>query len=223
MKKLFLLLMIVMMAGCATNQTTTPKEDPYATLTLEKVSKYCQPTNLLNVGVLGNPAMIATFDNCLEVEELMVVIAPVMENNEELGLTIVKVVQLSYVQYLAETNADKAFEVMYGDRKEVQKCKWCDEEIDTDRINDLVSEQPVEVSTRSDWESNSEEYEASEFNILLCTGGPAVRIFGSCEDGYAENIELQHQDWFTPWETVHSLSDNQKDAMEWFCNFFVYS
>ena len=55
--------------------------------------------------------MIATFDNCLEVEELMVVIAPVMENNEELGLTIVKVVQLSYVQYLAETNADKAFEV----------------------------------------------------------------------------------------------------------------
>ena len=119
--------------------------------------------------------------------------------------------------------ADRAFEVMYGDRKEVQKCKWCDEEISTDRISDLVYEQPLEVSTRSDWQQSQEDYEASEFNILLCTGGPAVRIFGSCDDGYPQNIELQHQDWFTPWETVHNVSDNQKDAMEWFCNFFVYS
>jgi len=111
MKKLFLLLMIVMMASCATNQTTAPKEDPYANLTLEKVSKYCQPTNLWNVGVLGNPAMIVTFEDCLEVEELMVVIAPVMENSEELGITIVKVVQLSYVQYLSESNADKTYTV----------------------------------------------------------------------------------------------------------------
>jgi len=110
MKKLILLLALLLVTSCAT-ANNTPKEDPYATLTVEKVTKYCQPRNLWNVGVLGNPAMIATFQNCLEIEELLIIIAPAREDNEELGVTIVKVVQLSYVQFLREANEGKSYEV----------------------------------------------------------------------------------------------------------------
>ena len=117
---------------------------------------------------------------------------------------------------------EEAFDVLYGDKKEVKEYLEYEEELSADRIDELVRQEPLEVATRSQWANFQDEFESSDFKILLCTGGPAVRIFGSCEGGYPSDIELQHQDWFTPWETVHSLSDNQKDAMEWFCNFFVY-
>tara|TARA_R110000824_G_scaffold54557_8_gene150605 strand:- start:4664 stop:5101 length:438 start_codon:yes stop_codon:yes gene_type:complete len=110
MKKLILLLTLLLVTSCAT-ANNTPKEDPYATLTVEKVTKYCQPRDLWNVGVLGNPAMIATFQNCLEIEELLIIIAPADKDNKELGIAIIKVVQLSYVGYLRGANEDKSYEV----------------------------------------------------------------------------------------------------------------
>jgi hypothetical protein len=43
----------------------------------------------------------------------------------------------------------------------------------------------------------------SEFMILLCTGGPAVRIRGEL-DRYSEpeKPRIEYQDWFTPWQTL---------------------
>jgi|10_taG_2_1085330.scaffolds.fasta_scaffold18703_4 hypothetical protein len=111
MKKLILLLMIVMMASCATTSAPVEVEDPYATLTIEKVSKFCRPVNVWNVGILQNPAIIVTYEDCLEIEELLIVMAPVMTGHEELGITIVKVVQLSYVQYLTESDKDNDLKV----------------------------------------------------------------------------------------------------------------
>ena len=121
----------------------------------------------------------------------------------------------------------EAFDTLYGDRREVKEYLEYEEELSTERIDELIHQEPLEVATRSQWTSVGSEQgvwdtEPGEFKILLCTGGPAVRIFGSCEDGYPSDIELQHQDWFTPWETVRGLSEIQKEAMEWFCNFFVY-
>jgi hypothetical protein len=40
-----------------------------------------------------------------------------------------------------------------------------------------------------------------DYVIILAGGGPANRIYGTInDDGELETAELQHQDWFTPWE-----------------------
>ena len=105
MKKLILLLLVTATLGCATT-TSTPPEDPYKHITVEKVSKYCQPVNVWNVGVLGNPAMVATFEHCLEIKNLLLIVGPVLEENLELSTAVVTIVRLSYLNYLNE-NDDK--------------------------------------------------------------------------------------------------------------------
>jgi hypothetical protein len=42
--------------------------------------------------------------------------------------------------------------------------------------------------------------EASEFCILLCTGGPAARILGELDEhGEPYRAWMEYQDWGTPW------------------------
>ena len=108
MKKLILLLMATLTLGCATTNNT-PAEDPYKHITVEKVSKHCPPTNVWNVGVLGNPAMVATFENCLEVESLLLIVGPVIEESVDLSTAVVTVVRLSYVNYLNESATDLTY------------------------------------------------------------------------------------------------------------------
>ena len=75
-----------------------------------------------------------------------------------------------------------------------------------DNCMDAIHASAIEVSVRGGWhEPGSEhkvgEHKASEYRILLCTGGPAVRITGQlslhCEP---DTASLEYQDWFTPWE-----------------------
>jgi|TARA_R110000824_G_scaffold271234_1_gene459758 hypothetical protein len=108
MKKLILWVAVISLMGCAAT-TSTPPVDPYKNLTVEKVAKFCKPTNLWNVGVLGNPAMIVTFEHCLEVNNLLLVTTPVLEKNQKLSKTIVSVVHLTYVAYLNDVNEDKTY------------------------------------------------------------------------------------------------------------------
>jgi hypothetical protein len=45
------------------------------------------------------------------------------------------------------------------------------------------------------------EYGPEEYEILLSTGGPALRIYGKLgRDDEPETAELQMQDWFLPWQ-----------------------
>ncbi|KKL57999.1 hypothetical protein LCGC14_2229850, partial [marine sediment metagenome] len=48
-----------------------------------------------------------------------------------------------------------------------------------------------------------------EYKILLCTGGPAVRIIGGL-DLWKEpdTAKIQYQDWFTGWERC---TDSEED------------
>lgn len=63
-----------------------------------------------------------------------------------------------------------------------------------------IQEDPLEVAVRSGWHAPGAEGEPEEFMILLCTGGPAVRIRGAlgrfCQP---ERAWLEYQDWGTPW------------------------
>lgn len=77
-----------------------------------------------------------------------------------------------------------------------------------EEARERIQEDALDISVRSDWQNVGETLEPSEFTILLCTGGPAVRIVGEL-DQYKQPCRawLEYQDWFTPWtELVDGVS-----------------
>lgn len=77
-----------------------------------------------------------------------------------------------------------------------------------DAARDRIQEDPLSVEVRSDWTTPGEELEASEFMILLCTGGPAVRIVGELDRGQPCRAWLEYQDWGTPWTQYFGASSD---------------
>lgn len=70
-------------------------------------------------------------------------------------------------------------------------------------IEQEIQETSLEVSVRDGWHAQGEEAEGpEEYLILLCTGGPAVRIIGDLENGIPSTARLECQSWFTPWTEV---------------------
>ena len=75
---------------------------------------------------------------------------------------------------------------------------------DRDVVRQTIEESVLSVQVRSGWYSpgreSREDADPEEYEILLTTGGPGLRIFGRlnehCEPSSAE---LQMQDWGTPW------------------------
>ena len=87
-----------------------------------------------------------------------------------------------------------------------------------------IQEDPLSVEVRADWHTvGAEQSRVTEFRIELCTGGPAVRIIGDL-DQYCEpeNPRVEYQDWFTPWRTLASVTDEQNDALLEYCRVFCF-
>ena len=71
---------------------------------------------------------------------------------------------------------------------------------DQDEARECIQEDPLSVQVRSGWANPGETFEAEEFAILLCTGGPAVRIMGDLDEhNQPSRAYMQYQDWGTPW------------------------
>jgi hypothetical protein len=68
---------------------------------------------------------------------------------------------------------------------------------------DAIRESVLSVMVRDGWRdpgSPACEDGAEEYEILLTTGGPALRIWGRLSQyDEPETAELQMQDWGTPW------------------------
>lgn len=89
---------------------------------------------------------------------------------------------------------------------------------DEDDARQIIQEDALEVQVRSDWESPGAPLEAVEFMILLCTGGPAVRIVGELNRGEPCRAWLEYQDWGTPWTQWFDASSDT--LCEYAANFF---
>ena len=75
-----------------------------------------------------------------------------------------------------------------------------DECEDLDDAQQRIHEDPLSIEYRSGWSSDPHSLEPDEFCVLLCTGGPAVRIVGELgEHGAIHRAWLEYQDWGTPW------------------------
>jgi len=90
---------------------------------------------------------------------------------------------------------------------------------DEDEARQVIQEDPLEVQVRSDWTNPGEPLEAGEFMILLCTGGPAVRIVGELNRlGRPRRAWLEYQDWGTPWAQWFGASSDT--LCEYAANFY---
>lgn len=92
---------------------------------------------------------------------------------------------------------------------------------DEDDARERIQEDALSVEVRSGWHSPGEQSEDEEYNILLCTGGPAVRIIGELnEHGEPTSARLQYQDWFTPWEEYVTTGADHAALIE-FAGFYL--
>ncbi len=125
-----------------------------------------------------------------------------------------------------------------GDLSEIVRLvKILDWARDTDRhqlaenIEQLIHEIPLSITVRDGWRSPGQpiDEQPEEFEILLGTGGPAVRIYGTLSQyGEPDQCQLQNQDWFKPWQAVHISRNRDKvneatRALLKFCQCFYFA
>lgn len=78
--------------------------------------------------------------------------------------------------------------------------------------SDAIDEDPLSVEVRSSWQAPGEQLEPTEYQILLCMGGPAVRIIGNLYGTNPDSARLEYQDWYTPW-TKYPVGYASKEAL----------
>ena len=80
-----------------------------------------------------------------------------------------------------------------------------DIQTDADAARDRLQEGPLSVEVRSGWYALGGDSTPEEFNILLSTGGPALRLMGDLDEhGEPIRAYLQYQDWGTPWTDYYA-------------------
>ena len=54
--------------------------------------------------------------------------------------------------------------------------------------------------------------------VTLAGGGPAMRLVATYRDDDTEptSVEIQHQDWFTPWIKEEPEDGVEEDALDWY-------
>ncbi|MFC2099421.1 hypothetical protein ACFLSF_01130 [Candidatus Bipolaricaulota bacterium] len=89
-------------------------------------------------------------------------------------------------------------------------------------LEDRAREWPLSVLVRSEWGLPGSELSPAEYEILLCTGGPAVRLRGDLSSyGEPETACLEYQDWFTTWDRL-ALSSDKSDSLARFAALFWF-
>ena len=86
---------------------------------------------------------------------------------------------------------------------------------------EAIQNDPLSVQVRSGWTDVGGAFEAEEFEILLCTGGPAVRIRGELGQ-YNEPTRawIEHLDWGTSWQQYFGNGVSQESLLT-YSRFFL--
>ena len=95
------------------------------------------------------------------------------------------------------------------------------EETDEDAIREQIEESPLSVQVRGGWHAPGETEDGpEEFEILISTGGPALRIIGELDEHcQPTRARLEHQDWGTPWTEFHA-GDDYDALLQWASVFY---
>lgn len=91
-------------------------------------------------------------------------------------------------------------------------------------IHDDIHDSPLSLLVRDGWREPGAGASPEEYELLLYTGGPAVRICGQL-DSYCQPIsaQLDCQGWGTPWTDAREvLPDNWQEVLMSYVNHFFY-
>jgi len=117
-KKLIIFILMTIMISCATTQTANKKPDPYIHITVDNVKRNkCQPSENWNVGIMGIPAIVLLFEDCLKIK-LLLVIATDNENvTENIRRSSIDLISLHYMEYLKRSNESKETKKIWSIKK----------------------------------------------------------------------------------------------------------
>ena len=125
----------------------------------------------------------------------------------------------------AITNARGHLESIKEDYRNYKEAEKNDDYKTQDETRESILDSVLSVQFRSGWHSSlDDDIVPEEFKILLSWGGPACQIIGKL-DQYKQptDIEIQYQDWGTPWTTLEiSCHHDDYQALDWFCNCFYF-
>jgi len=94
---------------------------------------------------------------------------------------------------------------------------------DDDELRERVQEEALSVQVRGPFHDPGAKVEDDEFEILLSTGGPALRIIGDLgRFNQPERPKMEWQDWGTAWTFFYSDLEDYEDALTWFCSCFYF-
>ena len=93
-----------------------------------------------------------------------------------------------------------------------------------EQARERIQEDALSVSVRSGWYDpclNCGDVDRTEYNILLCTGGPACRVIGTMsEHCEPDSARIEYQDWGTPWTNYPLTSDQEAIVLEYAQQFY---
>jgi|SRR5690606_19552473 len=97
-----------------------------------------------------------------------------------------------------------------------------EDEAAEDAVREEIDYLPLEVLVRSGWHRPGEDAGPEEYQIVLGTGCPAVRITGAL-DSWREPVTavLEYADWWTPW-TAYPADVEEELALLEFARQFYY-
>ena len=83
---------------------------------------------------------------------------------------------------------------------------------------------PFSVQVRGGWYDPTEKsLGPEEFSLLLCGGGPAVRVIGDLDDNCQPiTARLQYQDWFVPWADFYCEREEDEEMLLEYCRQFYF-
>jgi len=97
------------------------------------------------------------------------------------------------------------------------------DELDEDQIRERIEENALSVQVRSNWQSQGETLKPAKFEILLCTGGPAVRIIGDIgQHDEPDTAKVEYQDWFTAWTEYRNTTPEEEQAILGYCRMYYW-
>lgn len=93
----------------------------------------------------------------------------------------------------------------------------------SEQAREEIEQSPLSIMVRDGWRSSGQQHDATaeEFEILLSTGGRALRIRGDLDSDEPTSAELEYQDWGTPW-TRFPLDNDARCAVEAFARCFYF-
>lgn len=89
-------------------------------------------------------------------------------------------------------------------------------------IEQAMRESALSVEVRSGWQTPDSPLDPEEFQILLTTGGPALRLVGELDGSEPARCWFEVQDWGTPWTALFTRHEFEANAKDWFASLFWF-